>query len=549
VIFWWVALTALLLCEGIALGVAYDAAALERIPRGWWTPLLHAAPRAMPIAAAVATAGLLVAGPRIGRQLRKTRPARRGTAALTLAAHLAAYVSLFLCCAPLFDESAPPPRHTGWLVVGCVLLAALTCAAWVGAMVPAGALGPLLRETAPLLFLSAVVGSAAWALGRYTQAWWSVLRVPTLHAATAVLGLWESSAHADLEDVAISAREFRVLVSTECSGYEGIGLVWVFLATYFWLFRRHLRFPQALLLVPLATAAAWCANVVRIALLVTIGAHVSRDIAAGGFHSYAGSLLFCGVALGCVAAGHRLSFFSARTPDTEETGDPEEAAPAEHNPAAPFLVPFLGVVAIGLVTGMLSTSDADRFYGMRLVVGAALLWRYRHEYRTLWPRGTARGAAYPALIGAIVAAAWVSLLAVWAPAEPGHSFSPVQSDLHGVWQGAWHATWLAARCAGAILIAPCVEELAFRGYLTRRLMHGDFPSVPLERLSPFAMLLSSILFAALHRHFIAGLVAGLGFAWAARRRGRLADAVVAHATTNALLVAYALATGAWWVLG
>jgi CAAX prenyl protease-like protein len=98
-------------------------------------------------------------------------------------------------------------------------------------------------------------------------------------------------------------------------------------------------------------------------------------------------------------------------------------------------------------------------------------------------------------------------------------------------------------------MAPVVEELAFRGYLARRLMRVHFESVGLERLSPFAILVSSAVFAALHRQPLAGLVAGLAFAWAARRRGRLADAVVAHATTNALLVAYALPTGAWWVIG
>jgi hypothetical protein len=35
------------------------------------------------------------------------------------------------------------------------------------------------------------------------------------------------------------------------------------------------------------------------------------------------------------------------------------------------------------------------------------------------------------------------------------------------------------------------------------------------------------------------------YALALSRRGRLSDAVLAHATTNALLAAYVLTTGAW----
>ena len=39
------------------------------------------------------------------------------------------------------------------------------------------------------------------------------------------------------------------------------------------------------------------------------------------------------------------------------------------------------------------------------------------------------------------------------------------------------------------------------------------------------------------------------YAIALYRRGELADAVVAHATTNALLTAYVLAMGSWAVWG
>ncbi len=43
----------------------------------------------------------------------------------------------------------------------------------------------------------------------------------------------------------------------QCSGYEGIGLIWVFLGVFYWWFRNELRFPQALLLIPLGTVLSW----------------------------------------------------------------------------------------------------------------------------------------------------------------------------------------------------------------------------------------------------------------------------------------------------
>jgi CAAX prenyl protease-like protein len=60
-----------------------------------------------------------------------------------------------------------------------------------------------------------------------------------------------------------------------------------------------------------------------------------------------------------------------------------------------------------------------------------------------------------------------------------------------------------------------------------------------------ALLASSVLFGLLHRDVIAGTVAGVLYALAARRRGQLGDAVLAHAVTNALLAVTVLTTGRW----
>jgi CAAX prenyl protease-like protein len=109
-------------------------------------------------------------------------------------------------------------------------------------------------------------------------------------------------------------------------------------------------------------------------------------------------------------------------------------------------------------------------------------------------------------------------------------------------------TWLAIRLVGYVLVIPVVEELAFRAYAMRRLMDSDVDAVPVGRFSLAAFVISSLLFGALHGPlWIQGTLAGMAFAGALCWRRRFGDAVMAHATTNALIAIYVFVTGHWSV--
>jgi CAAX prenyl protease-like protein len=97
------------------------------------------------------------------------------------------------------------------------------------------------------------------------------------------------------------------------------------------------------------------------------------------------------------------------------------------------------------------------------------------------------------------------------------------------------------------VIVPLSEELAFRGYLLRRIVRDDFWDVDLSAAArrPVAVIVSSLVFGLLHGAFIAGTLAGVAYALVLRHRGRLGDAILAHAVTNALVVGYTLLTGDW----
>jgi CAAX prenyl protease-like protein len=113
-------------------------------------------------------------------------------------------------------------------------------------------------------------------------------------------------------------------------------------------------------------------------------------------------------------------------------------------------------------------------------------------------------------------------------------------------------TWIAFRVAAAVVTVPIAEELAFRGYLARRFVSREFEAVSFSSLTPLSICLSSVVFGLEHmknlvdwQHLLLGTLAGLAFAVALRRRGRIGDAVAAHAVSNLLLAAWVLGFGAW----
>ncbi|MBX9578867.1 MAG: exosortase E/protease, VPEID-CTERM system [Gemmataceae bacterium] len=315
---------------------------------------------------------------------------------------------------------------------------------------------------------------------------------------------------------------FVVRIAPQCSGYEGMGLVLAFVGGYLWVNRYSLRLPHALLLLPLGVGLAWAANTARIVALVLIGTWGSREVALGGFHSHAGWLAFTGIALGVGAAAQGCGLF--RRPAAAPT------TPAAGPPTAAYLLPFLALVAAAMLSAAF-TAGFDRWYPARVAVAGGLLWYFRRGYpRLRWSWAAVAG-------GLAVAGVWVAL-------GPDGSAAGAPPELATLPAG-WAAAWLAVRLVGSCLVVPAAEELAFRGYLTRRLIAARFDAVPPGTFRWASFLVSSLLFGAMHGRLAAGVVAGMAYALLYCRRRELGDAVLAHATTNAALAAWALSTGDW----
>lgn len=516
----WAGLAGLLLAEIVFFGLRFDTAALEQEPALWarWLGHAHHLPH---LAIAVAAGVFLLAGKRLLEELRRLSASDLSTSP-TWPRWLIHFGSLALfyrtTCLLLESHEADSGWAAAWFVLGWAVLLSLALIA-----LPAREWVRLSPRTGLPLLAGVLLGAAAWGASFFTEQLWSLLAHTTFGTVRILLALICPEIICRPEGFVIGTPRFLVHISPECSGYEGMGLIWVFLAASLWIFRTSFRFPQAWLLLPLGTAAIFLANCLRIAALVLIGTHVSAEVAVGGFHSQAGWLAFNGVALGIVFLARRLPWFSTTACRLSDGV----------NPAAPYLAPLLALVLSMMLTSALSIGF-DSLYPLRVVaVTAALIW-YRREYaRPTWSWSwTAVG------LGAGVFVLWLGL-------ERFTTTTAVEAGLTPDWSPGWLAVWLLLRCVGSVITAPVAEELAFRCYLTRRLQSMDFEQVPPGKFTWISFLVSSVLFGLLHGRWLAGTLAGMAYALAYYRRGKGSDAIVAHAMTNALIAVYVLSTGSW----
>jgi exosortase E/protease (VPEID-CTERM system) len=443
---------------------------------------------------------------------------------LRLLAHLTAFAVLARLTVALFGDASPRP-HVLALAVGWLFALALVLVTWLLTLVPARSLPLLARKLAGLLGSSFVLGVIAYAAGRLSDQLWLPLRRVTFLFSTASLRLFVDDVLSDPATFTFGTPDFLVDIAPQCSGYEGMGLNLVFLSVALWFFRARLRFPRAWWLLPFGAALSFVVNVLRLVALVLVGTYVSPEIAEGGFHSYAGTLLFCAVGLSTVALALR-SGALAPIGAVETTAG--ERAP---NPAAPYLVPLLVVVAGALVARAFSGRAHEPPSVVKLAVGLGALAVYGRIYRDASWRPTWRVSWFAPLVGLLVAALWAGLDAI-APAASPRAIAPATA-----------ATGAVMRALTAVLVVPLIEELAFRGFLARRVSSPSFEAIAPQEITAAGVAVSSAAFGLLHSHPLAGALAGLAYALAYRARGRLADAIVAHAVTNAALVVAFYATG------
>jgi exosortase E/protease (VPEID-CTERM system) len=395
----------------------------------------------------------------------------------------------------------------------------------------------LLRQTGYLWVYAIAAVSAACVAGAYFRDLWNPMGRVTFALVQLLLRPFVSGIVANPASMTLGTAKFSVEIAPECSGFEGVGLILAFGVIWLCLFRRECRFPQAWLLLPAGVVTIFLLNAMRLAALILIGNAGAPQIALGGFHSQAGWIAFNCVALAFSVAATRVPWLTtAEAPATGGIASQSLAGVLTANPTANYLLPFLSILAVGVLSSAVS-SGFEWLYPLRFFAAAGTLWALRQGYAELdW-----KPSLFAVAIGAAVFAIWIgadSFLGAAAgnsmPTALAAASAPVR------------VTWIAFRMLAATITVPIAEELAFRGFLLRRFISADFETLPLRSFTWLGLGVSSVAFGLLHGNlWLAGILAGLFYAWSMLRRGNVADAVVAHATTNALLAGYVLIFQKW----
>lgn len=374
------------------------------------------------------------------------------------------------------------------------------------------------RATVPLILMAAglLPDLADLALPLWD---WQALTSLTFRAVVAVLHLFSDMVVVDAPGYVIGVENFRVHIARQCSGIEGVALMTGFVALYAFIFRETVRPGRLWLTVlPVAILLSWGLNVLRIALLILLGARASPELAVNGFHSYAGWLFFTLLAL-------TLMVVVQATPWLHRAPLPPGSVSLRTDPLAGQLLPFAGFLLASLLTHALYPHP-ELGYPLRVIVLAILLWLFR----AAWLRLEWRADPLALGTGVLVGAGWL-----WLDGAPGEDGVALAQALGGL-SGLGLAIWIASRMIGTVLLVPLVEELFFRGYLLTRL------NGPQPWRSAAAILISSVLFGLLHGRWLEASVAGALFGLLRLRSGRLSDAIVAHGVANLLVAFFAFAT-------
>jgi exosortase E/protease (VPEID-CTERM system) len=447
-----------------------------------------------------------------------------------LAVHVGLLLPFAVLSAGLYSGALPLPFAVvavAWHA--CALAAALALVAaagplelWMGAV----------RRTGILPLYALLAALAAVLAIQLSQRLWEPTAALTFRLVLLTLRPLLPALQSDFSTLTLTTDHFAVTVSEKCSGLEGVGLMLAFCATWLWYFRREYRFPRALIIVPVAVLLAFVLNVLRIAALVAIGDAGYPSVAMVGFHSQAGWIAFNLVALG-VAMMARRSSWMRRGVSAPAAVQGAENATAD-NATAAYLMPLLAILAAGMIAHALS-AGFEFLYPLRWIAALAALWYYRKAYSMLDWQFSWRAPA----VGALIAGVWFAF---------AHFLIAPSARPEALWllPAPLRAAWIGSRVLAATLTVPIAEELAYRGYLLRRLTNADFRAVRFETVRWPALAICGVAFGIMHgTMWLPAMIAGLAYGAVTIRTGRIGEAVVAHATTNALLAAAVLLFGQW----
>lgn len=210
--------------------------------------------------------------------------------------------------------------------------------------------------------------------------------------------------------------------------------------------------------------------------------------------------------------------------------------------ASPLLVrvlPFAIFAALTMVQGRFGETGQYWIYGLKTILGAWILWLVKaHIGEMRWKF------SWEALgVGIAVFLAWVGLDGLYPLlSERTGSFNPAKTYGAG---STMAAAFIAVRIIGSSVVVPPLEEVFYRSFIYRYLIKADFTNVPFGTLNWRAFIIAGVVFGIGHYEWLPGIVCAFAYQGLVYRRGRLGDAITAHAITNLLLAIWVITRQAY----
>jgi uncharacterized protein len=221
-----------------------------------------------------------------------------------------------------------------------------------------------------------------------------------------------------------------------------------------------------------------------------------------------------------------------------------------HSPLAkaylgPFFA-FMVLLALGELLGHLGDGLANWIlaapqywvFPLQTIVCGVLLMKWWGSYEFSWGKGW----GFALLAGVVVFGIWISPQWLFGYPPRTDGFNP---SFFGEGAPFWVNTTL--RVIRLVIVVPLLEEIFWRGFLLRYVVHDPFDEVPIGRFNWSSFIWVTVLFGVAHwgPDFCAALVTGAIYNVVAIRTKSLGACVIAHALTNLLLGAYIFRTGQW----
>ncbi|RMF06246.1 CAAX prenyl protease-related protein [Candidatus Woesearchaeota archaeon] len=194
---------------------------------------------------------------------------------------------------------------------------------------------------------------------------------------------------------------------------------------------------------------------------------------------------------------------------------------------AAIFIPYLSFLFIGPLLGYAGLS-VQMSYILKAALTLILVFAFWNRYNLKLRKGFS---LFSVSSGIVVFILWVSLDNLYPHIGKPSWFVP-DSFLS-----------LLFRLAGAIVVAPLVEELFVRSFLIRYLVSEKWQSVKVGTFTWASFIATVLFFGFSHDRWLAGIFAGAIFNMVLYREKSVEACIVSHAAANLLLAVFVLVTG------